>query len=489
MKYIEGTPREQIILIPTTLDEIIEPDNPVRFIDAYVEGLKLSTLGFKEAENRTGRPPYRPGLMLKIYIYCYLNHIRSSRRIAREVKLNKELEWLVQGLTPDFHTIAEFRRINHHGLRALFREFLETCWKLDLIDFQTVGIDGTKLRAQNNINNVFRRETIDDVTRRIDEKIDEYMKEIDTEDRNEQSIELDRKKVEERIESLKRQRGKAESAKKQFDADEDKNVVFATDEDARMMNDKGKIRPGYNAQTAIDAKHKLIVASEVTDEANDRKQMAPMLETVRETKTDLGSETRTMVQMDAGYHSEENIMLYKDDAEFDIVVSTPKDSPKAQSDNSIPRKEYRADEFAYEKRKNQFICPEGKILSLQTETKMNGKRVKIYKCADCDDCSKRQMCTRNENGRTITISENHEDVELFREKMKSPEYKKAINQRKELCEHPFGTIKRNFGFDHFLLRSMDKVKSEFRFTCFIYNMRRCLSIMGTKALLAAQRAL
>jgi transposase len=486
MKFIEGTPREQLELFATSLEDAIAKDNPVRFIDTYVDQLNLSALGFSISENSTGRPPFRPQLLLKIYIYSYLNKIRTSRRIEKELTRNLELIWLAQSLTPDFHTIAGFRSENHAALRKLFREFLSLCVKLELVSLETVGIDGTKLRAQNNVNNIFRRETVDAVEKKIDEKINEYLTELDAADAARESfVEIKRENIEKRIASLKRQKDKAAAAKAVFNSDASVETVFATDEDCRMMSDKGKIRPGYNAQTAVDAKEKLIVVAEVTNEANDRKQLAPMLEAVQEVKDAYSITEKTTAIADAGYHAAAPIQDYKTSASFDVVVSSPKDSPKPQPQESVPQKEFRTEEFSYSKRKDRFTCPNGKHLPLLTKTTMAGVRVKMYRCTCCVKCKDKARCTRGETGRTITISEHHAAMEAYRKKIKTPAYLKKIKMRKELCEHPFGTIKYTNGIGHFLLRGIEKVRSEFSFTCFIYNLRRSLSIVGVRGLLEA----
>jgi len=483
MKYVESTPRNQIHLYSQCIDEIVEADNPVRFIDLYVNELDLEKLGFRVVDNATGRPPFDPRMMIKLYMYGYLQRIRTSRRLERECERNIELIWLTGDLHPDFHTIAEFRRINHKAMRALFRKFLSFCRKLDLLKLETVGIDGTKVRAQNNVSNVFRRNTIEEVARKIDEKIEEYLKELDEGDAREETLELDREKVAKRIEQLRRKRDTALGVQRRFEEDSNLKIVFTTDEDSRLMDDKGKIRPGYNVQAAVDAEHKLIVASDVTNESNDKHQMEPMLEAVSELRSEMEVETKTSVEMDCGYHSEEGVLKYKDSEEFDLVVPSPRDSLKPQSEKSVPQKEYRTEAFCYDEEKDEFRCPEGKTLPLLTVTTVRGKRAKLYQGKCCGDCAQRAKCTRNAQGRTITITENHWLMEAFREKMNTSYYRKKIDERKELCEHPFGTLKRGFGYDHFLLRGLEKVRSEFSFMCFIYNLRRSLSLVGVQRLM------
>lgn len=491
MNYIKGIAREQLTFLSQTFDDLIEENNPVRFIDEYVNQLDLGKLGFVTVENTTGRPPYHPGLFVKSYTYSYLNKIRSSRKIDAELGRNTELIWLSEGLHPDFRTISDFRKNNAKPLKNLFKEFLLFCKKLDLISLETVGIDGTKMRAQNNIVNVFRRDNVDDLIKKIDDRIDEYVKELEANDtREEQTIVLNQEKLAQNIKILRKQRGKMKQAMAVFDENPGQDVVFATDADSRMMSDKGKIRPGYNPQTAVDAKHKLLAVAEVTQDANDQHQMTPMLGCLSEVKKELGVETKTTVEMDTGYHCEEEVMKHKDSTEFDIVTPSPKDSPKKQNPDSVPRKEYKADKFRYDKQTDSYVCPEGKTLSRITPdggVLVDGRRLSTYQCNCCASCDKQKLCKRGEAGRTVSHSENHEEMEAFRNKMKTAEYAVKIKQRKELCEHPFGTLKRGFGFDHFLLKGIEKVRSEFSFMCFVYNLRRSLSIVGVAGLLTALR--
>ncbi|MFH0889756.1 MAG: IS1182 family transposase [Candidatus Aenigmatarchaeota archaeon] len=491
MNYIIGTPRDQQTFLSQTFDDLVNEDNPVRFIDAYVNQLDIQKLGFVTAVNTTGRPPYHPGLFIKGYLYAYLNKIRTSRRIQNEFKRNVELIWLAEGLQPDFRTISDFRKINAKALKNLFKEFLLLCKKLDLISMETVGVDGTKIRAQNNITNVFHRENIDELINKIDEKIAEYLQELDANDsREDNPIVLNAEKVAQQIKTLKKQRDKMEQAKAAFDENPEQNVVFATYQDSRMMSDKGKIRPGYNPQTATDAKHKLLVVGEVTQDANDLHQMTPMLGSISQTKKELGIETRTTVELDSGYHCEEEVLKHKDSREFDIVTPSPKDSPKKQNPDSVPRKEYKADKFKYDQQTDSYVCPGGKTLCRITPdggAMVNGRRLETYQCKGCASCDKRELCKRGEAGRAISHSVNHQEMEAFRNKMKTADYVAKINQRKELCEHPFGTLKRGFGFDHFLLKGIEKVQGEFSLMCCVYNIRRVLSIVGVAGLLSALR--
>ncbi len=489
MNYIEGTPRKQLVLFAESLDGLVTQDTSVRFIDAYVESLELKELGIEETEGEVGRPAYHPKLFLKMYIYGYLNRVRSSRKLQRECERNIELIWLCEQLQPDFRTISDFRKDNPQALKKLFKSFLKYCHELGLLSLETVGIDGTKMRAQNGASNVYRRETIKAIDEKLDEKIETYMKELEQKDKEEQGgeIQLDREKISERIEALKKAKEKVKQAEAVFAAQPELEAVYGHDADSRMMSDKGKIRPGYNVQTAVDEKHKLMVVAEVTNDANDSGQMTPMLAAVSEVKKELGVEGRTTAEMDCGYHNEKNIMVHQNDPEFDIVVPSPKDSQKPIDDKSVPKRAYRADHFKKESDES-YVCPEGQRLNLVSAKEgqlMGDKRVWVYRCSDCQGCNKRSLCTKDQNGRTITITENHELMEAFRQKMKTDGYKRKIRERKELCEHPFGTLKRNFGYDHFLLRGLAKAAGEFSLMSMVYNLRRVLNLVKFENLINA----
>jgi hypothetical protein len=238
----------------------------------------------------------------------------------------------------------------------------------------------------------------------------------------------------------------------------------------------------------VDGKSKLIVAAEVTNESNDQHQMTTILNVVSETKKELGIKTETTALMDAGYAVEDEILANKDSEEFDIVAPSPKDSMKEQKPESVPKKEYRAEQFTYDATRDEYRCPEGKSLVRITPVGgvlVNGKMMSTYRCAGCETCEKKNLCTRSEAGRTVSRSEHHEEMEAFRSMMKTPEYKAKVSKRKELCEHPFGTLKRGLGYDHFLLKGFEKVRGEFSFMCFIYNFKRTLSIIGVAGLISA----
>jgi transposase len=492
MEYISGTSRDQLYLFNECIDNMIDQNNPVRVIDAYVESLDLKKLEIKQPELKTGKPPYRPQVLLKIYIYGYYDKTRSSRRLETECNRNKEMIWLTEGLAPDFKTIANFRKNNRKAIKRIFKEFLELCNEAGLLSLETVAIDGTKLRAQNSLNNIYKRSEIEKVKKRIEEKIEEYLSILDAEDEKEsEGIKINKDEVKEVVNKLKKLRkhqNKVEEIKKIFEKDKELEIYFATDEDSRFQSDKGKVRAGYNAQTVGDNKNKLIIANDVTNESNDLKQMTPMIEKVKEVKVGLGIENTTKAIMDAGYFSEVEIIKNKDDETIEVIVPDKKEVSKIKKEGIVPAKGFEVEYFKYNKELDIFECPAGKKL---TKTHNNpghensGREVFEYQCYECRDCKDRQGCTNNKRGRSIKVSVHREYMNNFKESMKSKTNKKMIEKRKEIIEHPFGTIKRNLGYEYFMQRGIEKVKAEFSFICFVYNFKRVLKILGVKGFLKA----
>lgn len=500
MEYKEGIPRDQLFLYTECLDQIIGENNTVRVIDAYVKMLDIRRLGFKIPVLKTGRPPYNPIKMLALYIYGYLERIRSSRKLEKECCRNKELIWLMQGLTPDFKTIADFRKDNLKGIKNIFKEFLYFCKKMKLLSLEIVAIDGTKLRAQNSKNNVYKRDEIERIQQKIEGKIAEYLSELDIEDEKEaDDLKLKNgdevSKVVEKLKKMIKYKDKVEDLKKKFNEDDELKTIFFTDPDSRFQSDKGKKNPGYNVQTVVDDEKKLIVVNEVTNQSNDLKQMTPMIEKVNKLKQELKIENDTNAIMDAGYHSEKEIMENKDKEGIHIVVSNPKEAQKhykkeKKENDKVPVKGFKASDFIYDKDQDAYKCPDGKYLFRRDHKKeylKDGKKIIEYHCRECDDCPKRNLCTRNMTGRTIQVSVNRQFMDHFNDSMKTDDNKKLLSKRKEIVEHPFGTMKRNLGYSYFMQRGFEKVRTEFSFICFIYNFKRLLNIFSVEQLIQAMK--
>lgn len=490
MYYIKGTPRHQLNLFEANLDDIIPEDNPVRFIDAYINNLNIEKLGFKIPKLRTGKPPYDPKMLLKLYTYGYLNKIRSSRKLENETHRNNELIWLTEALKPDFKTIADFRKDNKKGIKNIFNEFLKLCHKLELLSFKLSAIDGTKMRAQNHLGNIYKRENIEKVEKKIQEKIDNYIKELDENDeKDKDDFNFLSNNILKQIKKLEKSKEKIEVIKQIFEENEELEIYFGNDRDSRFQNDNGRINPGYNCQNGVDDKNKLIIANDVTNENFDSHQLTNMKDKISQTKKDLGIECNTKLVQDSGYHDENEIMKAKEDEDFDIYVTHQRDSKTKEKQgkekkDKIPGKGYEKDNFFYCKDKDIFTCPEGKELHRRGNGSIKrGIRIYKYKCNDCVDCKQKELCTKSKTGRTIDASENTKEMMEFREKCNTSYGKALLRTRKEIVEHPFGTIKRNWGYRYFMQTGLEKVKSEFSFIAYIYNLRRVLNIVPMEELM------
>lgn len=490
MGFIKGEPREQLVLYAEALDDIIGEEDPVRFIDVFVDKLDLKSLGFKMKEAETGRNPYQTGLMLKIYMYGYLNKIRSSRKLEKECNRNIELIWLTGRLAPDFKTIADFRRDNKKGIKSIFKEFLKICNKAGLLSFELVGIDGTKISGQNHNNNVYHRKNLGETLQKLEQRIEDYLKVMDKNDTEESNeFEFLKENIEDRLKHLKNKKEKLEAIEKIFEADPDMERHFANDPESRFMHNKGKVDVGYNVQSAVDNKNKLIVAIDVTQENNDIKQMNGMCGLVEEVKKELNIVKDTIKVADAGYYSEPQILECLDNG-HNVYMPNPKDEhiKRAQNDEEKSEKSkagYQIKDFKYDPKRDVYICPKGEVLRRRGNIKKaaSGKLVMRYTCYQCLGCSVRNLCTESKEGRSMKVPIRNKEIEKFKVKIGSEMGKKIIGKRKEICEHPFGSIKRNMGYTYFLMKGKDSALMEASLVGFAHNFTRAMSLLGMKKLL------
>ena len=460
----------------------------------------ITEIGFKipGTNGGKGRPPYEPAMMLKIYIYGYLNRIRSSRKLEAECNRNVELMWLTGKLFPDFKTIADFRKDNKKGIKEIFREFLNLCHRLELLSFECVGIDGTKERAKNHLDNIYRKETIEKVSRTVQGKIEKYLEELDSNDKSEEAeYEFLSKNLIEKLSKLKKSQAKIDLIKQVFNENPELDIYFANDKDSRYMQDNKRINAGYNCQTAVDEKNKLIIAEDVTNESNDFHQLNNMKDRVSELKKDFEIDSKTIVVADAGYFEEKEILKAEADESFEIYVSHPRDSHdqktklKEKEDN-IPAKGFGKDDFKYDKERDVFECPEGRVLTKignGSIDKRTGTRKYKYSCRECDECNKRKSCTNDKKGRSIKVTEFFNEINEFREKCNSDIGRRLLSKRKEIVEHPFGTIKNSWGYRQFMQKGKETVAAEFSFIAFIYNLRRVLNLVDFDKLMNVLEAI
>jgi len=477
-RFIEGEDRSQVTLLPECLDDYIAEDNPVRVVDAYVEELDLQELGFEGAEPAlTGRPAYHPAVLLKIYIYGYLNRIQSSRRLEREAQRNVELMWLTGRLAPDFKTIADFRRDNGAGIRNVCRRFIELCRDLKLFSEALVAIDGSKFKAVNSRDRNFTPGKIDKRQQQIEESIQRYLKALETADRT-QPAELEAKtdRLQEKIKRLRRQMRELDGIKEEL-ASEPDGQLSLTDPDARSMTSHGKGTGivGYNVQAAVDAKHHLIVAHEVTNVGSDRAQLSPMAQAAREA---MGKDKLKAVA-DRGYYSGPQIKACHDAGIATIL-------PKPTTSNAKAEGRFDKADFIYVARDDEYQCPAGQRAIYRFSEEDKGLLLRRYWSSACPRCPMKAQCTPSAY-RKISRWEHESVLEAVQRRLdKQPQ---AMTLRRRTVEHVFGTLKHWMGSTHFLTRTLANVSTEMSLHVLAYNLKRVMSILGIGKTMKAMRLL
>jgi transposase len=349
MAHISGHDRSQLLLLPEAVDDYVGADNPVRFIDAFVDGLDLQAAGFaRVAAKAPGRPGYAPCDLLKLYIYGYLNRVRSSRRLEAEAGRNVEAIWLLRHLRPHFKTIADFRSDNRMAFRQVFREFVLLCRQLDLFGRELLAVDGTRIKAVNNKDRNFTWSSLTQFIKAADAKLEEYFKRLDTDD----AIESDTggardKNLAEQIAAVRGRRDRSKALLAELDRTGESQISL-TDPDSRAMAAHTHVAVCYNVQIAMDAKHKLIVEQQVTNQVVD---MGPLTQTAEPAKAVLGVE-RIDAVADRGYFKIEVIEACEK-AGIDPYV------PRPQRGQSVSASRFRKDEFRYDPASDSFTCPPG----------------------------------------------------------------------------------------------------------------------------------
>jgi transposase len=474
--FIEGESRFQTTLFPEAIDEYIEEDNPVRVVDVFVDDLDLAALGFKTEPAHTGRPGYHPGMMLKLFIYGYLNRIQSSRRLEREASRNVELMWLLSRLTPDFKTIADFRRDNTKGIKHVCREFIVLCRKLDLFSQSLVAIDGSKFKAVNNRKKNFTPAKIKSRLKQIDEHIARYLGQIESADRVDlATAKLKKERLGTKITKLKREVSRLNQMQQALQEHPDRQVSL-TDTESRSMATSGKGTGvvGYNVQMAVDSKHHMILANEVTNHGHDRYQLANM---AKQAKAILDKEEITVVA-DRGYYSGLEI---KDCEEAGIETYVI----KSQTSGNQAQGYFGKRDFIYHPEDDEYECPAGERAIYRFTREEDGKQIRRYWSSACVQCSMKPRCT---NGKYRRISRwEHESIleEVESRVERNPD---MMTIRKSTAEHPFGTIKSWMGSTHFQMKSINRVGAEMNLHVLAYNIKRAIKIMGTKQLIEAIQA-
>ena len=472
MNHRSGLDRSQTLLFPERLEDYIAAENAVRFLDAFVASLDLHTLGFAKARcAETGRPPYDPAALLKLYLYGYLHRVRSSRSLEAECHRNVELIWLLGKLTPDFKTIADFRKDNLQPLKAVARQFTLLCRKLELFGGELLAIDGSKFAAVNARDQNFNAGKLQDLIARADARLAEYLQQLDTADTAEPGqATLTKNALAAKIASLQERQDWHKELLAQLDAEQ--KQISVTDPDARKLPTAHGTVVGYNAQLAVDAKHKLIAAADVTNEVSDTQQLAHI---ALAAKANLALQQAEVVA-DAGYYSAAEVSRC---VEQNVTPYIPKADTSANTALGL----YGKSQFKYDSVNDVYVCPAGSPLTYRFATYELGRELKYYRASGCQQCVLKSRCTRNKANRTITREENEHLMEAMAARMRAQPGKFKL--RKTLAEHPFGTIKRWFGYTHFLLKGLMKVQCEWDLTTLAYNLKRVLNLVNFEKLMAA----
>ena len=469
-RFVQGDCRTQSILLPDCLDDYITDTNPVRVIDVFVDELELGKLGFDGVEPAvTGRPSYHPEVMLKIYIYGYLNRIQSSRRLEREAQRNIELMWLTGRLMPDFKTIARFRKDNGKAIRAVCRQFVMLCQQLDLFSDALVAIDGSKFKAVNNRDRNFTSAKLKRRMEDIESSINRYLVALETADRQEPAIaKAKTERLEDKIAALKDQMRVLRDIEVQLNAAPDKQLSL-TDPDARSMKTRGTGVVGYNVQTAVDAKHHLIVAHEVTNAGSDRDKLTSMSLLARD---EMGVGNLTVVA-DRGYFKSEEILACHE-AGLTVFV------PKSVTSGATADGRFGKGDFIYDAGKNEYSCPAGERLIWRYATVESGLKLHRYWSSNCQQCTLKDKCTPSVQ-RRVSRWEHQAVLEQMQARLDHAPGMMRI--RRQTVEHPFGTIKAWMGATHFLTRTIEKVSTEMSLHVLAYNMKRVIKLLGSAELI------
>lgn len=468
MRYVKGKiDRNQISFDLLSFEELIDENNYVRVIDAFIDIIDINKLDCKYSKvKQTGRSPYNPKDMLKLYVYGYFNGIRTSRKLEKECNRNVELMWLINGLAPDFKTIADFRKDNKKAVIGIFKEFSLLCHELKLIGKEIVAIDGSKFRACNGRHKNFTKRKIEKMLEHYDQAAKKYIELLDHADDNdsdEKKINVNEiqdklRKAKERIEELS-------SLQKEVNIN---GEVSITDPDAKHMNVSNQGTDiAHNIQVAVDSKHHIVVAVDVTSKAADNGQLYTM---ANQAKQELDVDKLTVLA-DKGYYNGRDLMSCEKNG-IRAIIS------KQKFRNSSSDVNFTKDKFKYDKEKDVYICPMGKELVRKSGEKAKRQR---YRCLEYDNCPYRENCTTNTKGREISPTEYQEYYDradkLFSDNIE------LYKQRQMIVEHPFGTVKRALGYTYFLGRGNEKVRCESYMHFLIYNLKRVINILGINQLL------
>lgn len=477
-RFVQGADRRQPTLLPECLDDYVAEDNPVRVVDVFVDELDLKSLGFEGmTPAATGRPAYHPAMVLKLYVYGYLNKVQSSRRLEREAQRNVELMWLTGRLAPDHKTIADFRRENGSAIQAACAQFVVLCRQLGLFGTALVAIDGSKFKAVNTRDRNFTAYKVKRRIEQVAEHIAGYLQDLDTADRQEgEAAEARSGRLVEKIDRLRAQMAMLKAMEVEVEASPDGQVSL-TDPDARAMatSGRGSGMVGYNVQSAVEGEHHLIVAHDVVMTGLDKHQLASMASKARDA---MGVEALDVLA-DRGYFTGEEILA------CEAMGVTPY-LPKPQTSGAKAAGRFGKQDFVYLPDHDAYRCPAGALLPRHMTTVEKGLTLHRYwDRASCTGCRLKPQCTPSVE-RRVTRREHEAVIEALQARMDLAP--RAMGTRRRLVEHPFGTIKAWMGHTHFLMRRLPNVKTEISLHILAYNMKRVMAVLGTKTLMEAVRA-
>lgn len=471
MSYIRGVSRRQSCLFPAALEEAIAADSIVRVIDAFVDALEVQRLGFEKAQSAaTGRPPYDPKDLLKLYIYGYLNQVRASRGLEREAGRNIEVMWLVNQLAPDFKTIADFRKDNAQPIVGVCRAWVLFCREQKLLGGSYVGIDGSKFAAVASRKQVWTQQRIERAVQGIDRDIGEYLKQMDQQDAREAGVDarLDARAV---LAALRERREELQALAAQLQDSGERQHVKGESEAKLMRTAQGAHEVAYNVQIAVDDQHDLIVAHAVTNEGNDHGQLEPMAKAAQQV---LQAERLTVIA-DTGYHNGKQ-------AEHCERVGITAIVPAPALVNPTGKDLYTRDQFSYQADEDSYRCPAGETL----RRSRTDARAEVYQYSTpaCARCALKAQCTRAAR-RTIVRSFYAEASE--RMSARAAAQPQLRTRRSSLVEHPFATLKHLLSGAQLLVRGIRKASAEIALCVLGYNLKRTIAVLGIDKVIAALR--
>ena len=475
MQHITGISRQQLRI--SSLEDAIAPDNQVRFIDAFVGYIDLYKLDFAVKTIKTeGRPSFNSKVFLKIYLYGYLNGVRSARDLEKECIRNMEMQWLLEAIVPNYHSISDFRKNNPVALKKLFKLFVLFLKDADLIGCETIAIDGTKSRSHNSKKANFNQKKIDKHLEYIEDKTQEYLTALEENDDKESPAKI--QNIQQKIDRLKGNKLRYESLEEKLKQSGEPQIS-TTDSDARALLVQGQVvEISFNLQAAVDAKHNLVVATHTINK-NDRSALSAI---AIEAKENLGIETYTAL-VDKGYHNGKQIEICKQ-ANITTIVAQPE---QGKSNENGTTKDYLVAQFQYNQDTDTYTCPQSETLKTtgswhKKTTDRDSYNFKKYRTPKCKACPVKHLCTSRAGGREIDRSQYADAVEENNKRYR--ENPQLYRKRQEINEHIFGTIKRQWGYNHTNLTGLEKVNGEHSLIMLVYNIKRSINILGVPDLIA-----